>query len=293
MKRLEENEKSYSKLEWLFYIVIFPLFFTLILTGLLLTFLGEDVIDSAIAFGHKVPGLSNILPNSKSEIEENNEENKEQSLQETLNHLEQSSSEVKLLQGEVKDKEVEIGQLKEQITLLENDLVSKQITEEERKSKLRELASIYEGMSAKKAAAIIENLTLNEASLIIGQMPKNLQSSVMASLNPETAANVTIVLKGLENAENPEMAALQERIVILMDSIDDAKSTVTVSQMVNTFTQMPANRAADLLAEMSKSNKEFQLAIKILANMNDATRSGIVAQMDTDIAKRYINTLAN
>ena len=39
------------------YIVILPLMFTLILTALLLTFLGENIADTALDFGKKIPGI--------------------------------------------------------------------------------------------------------------------------------------------------------------------------------------------------------------------------------------------
>lgn len=67
---LVNDEQSYSKLQWVFYIIIVPLFFITFLIVIILTFFGVNVIDPALAAGQKVPGLSAILPEPKEVVSE-------------------------------------------------------------------------------------------------------------------------------------------------------------------------------------------------------------------------------
>lgn len=150
-------------------------------------------------------------------------------------------------------------------------------------------------MSTSRSAAILENLTLKEAAIIMNELNTTQQSAVMAKLEPPFAANLTVVIKEMNSAQDPEIAALQERVKLLMNMFDEdaesAQATVPLNNMANTISQMPPAQAAAILVDMSQSDNEFQLGVKLLANMADANRSGIMAVMDTDVAKKYINAL--
>lgn len=293
---LEEIEKPYSKLQWLFYIIIVPLFFTMFLVGVIFFFLGINVIDPALAVGQKVPGLSAILPEPKENIDsEQSVEVTEESLLDSEKRLSESEENINRLEREVALKSEEIEELLSQIEQLKSDSEEKRFSEEERLTKLKDLATIYGGMSTSRSAAILENLTLQEAALIMQQLNATQQSSVMAKLEAPFAANLTVVMKEMNISENPEIAALQERINLLMSMMNDetesAQATVPLNNMANTFSQMPPAQAAAILVDMSESNTEFQLGVKLLANMADENRSGIMSVMSTNIAKKYTNAL--
>jgi flagellar motility protein MotE (MotC chaperone) len=296
--RLEEIEKPYSKLQWLFYIIIVPTIFTLLLVGIILTFLGVNVVDSVLSTGQKVPVLSSILPEPKEPTTQDSEEQAvEPSLEEVQERASQSEQEVGRLENELAQKTEEVEKLTEQIEQFKKEMEDKRLSEEERLNKLREIAQIYVGMSTSKSAAIIENLSLHEAALIMNQMANKDQSAIMTKLSPTYAAKLTIVMKEMELAENPEIAALQERVNLLMKMVDNKEdgegSTISIMQMVNTFSQMPPPQAATILKDMIGVNSEFQLGITILANMDDASRSAIMAVMDADTARKYTNSLLN
>mgnify|MGYP001278169142 CR=1 FL=1 len=285
---MEENEKAYSKLEWILYIVILPLIFTVILTALLLTFLGEDVAQTTLDFAKKIPGINRLVADGDGQQEEMEEEADIETM------LAESQLEIEALHQEVDKKDEEIIQLREQISKLEEQLEEKVVSTQERQAKLKELATIYENMTPKRAASVLENLTPNEAALLIKQMPNRQRSAIMEKLTPEKAALITVILQNEEKSEAVEVAALQERIQLLIGSMDgDGEPSVTMQQLVNTLSQMPVDKSSELLSEMSKSNEEFQLALKILALMNDSTRSGVLAAMDTNIARNYLTALAN
>lgn len=293
---LEENEQPYSKLQWLFYIILVPLLFITFIIVILLTFAGVNVIDPALAAGQKVPGLSAILPEPKEE--ENTEQDLDTTgidLQEATERASKSEAEVSNMERELAQQAEEIKQLLVKLEQAQEKSEEEKLSEEERLIKLRELAAIYGGMSTSRSAAILENLTLKEAALIMNELKATEQSAVMAKLEPPFAANLTVVMKEMNSAQNPEIAALQERVNLLMNMLDEdakaAQATVPLNNMANTISQMPPEQAAAILVDMSRSANEFQLGVKLLANMPDENRSGILAVMGTDIAKRYINAL--
>jgi flagellar motility protein MotE (MotC chaperone) len=294
--RLEEIEKPYSKLQWLFYIIIVPTIFTLLLVGIILTFLGVNVVDSVLSTGQKVPVLSSILPEPKEPINQDlDDQAAEPSLQEAEERASQFEQDIGRLENELAQKTEEVETLTEQMEQLKKEMQDKRLSEVERLNKLRELAQIYVGMSTSKSAAIIENLSLHEAALIINEMASKDQSAIMTKLTPTYAAKLTIVMKEMELAENPEIAALQERVNLLMNMVDNKEngngSTISIMQMVNTFSQMPPPQAATILKDMSGVQSEFELGITILANMDDAGRSAIMAVMDAETARKYTNSL--
>lgn len=295
MTGLEEIEKPYSRIEWFMYIIILPLIFTMILSGIILHFLGFNVIDTALNVGHKVPGLASVLPEKKSDQKESIE-SVQTNLKEKSKELKDSQAEIEKLEADLLQKDKEIEQLTSQIDKLEEGLKDKKVTDEERINKVRELAKLYGGMSPGKAAPILEKLTLTEAATILQQMNNSEKTAILAKLNPEFAADVTVSMRELEQAENPEVAVLQERVKFLTEKILElttgTKSTVSIKDMATTYSQMPAKQAALLLIEMGNAKKEFELGIKILANMTEANRSAILAEMPTEVARKYTRALS-
>jgi flagellar motility protein MotE (MotC chaperone) len=294
---MEETERPYSKLEWLFYIIILPSIFSLTLFVILATFFGFNVLDKALAVGHKVPGLSSVLPELKEEVQDAGDglEDGTNSLQQTEQKLAQVETDYDSLEQKLAQKEEELIQLEEQINLLKEELEEKLITEGEYKQKVSELAVLYGGMSAGKAGPILENLTLLEAASILELMDNKKRAAILAKLDPSFAADVTVAMKEMHKVDNPELAVLQERVNVLMEELskqtEGASESITIDEMANTFSQMQARQAATILDDMSKTAEEFKLGIRILASMTDANRSTIMSQMTVDIAKKYTKEL--
>lgn len=302
---MEEIEKPYSKLEWFTYIILLPSIFSIALFTIIATFAGFNVLEKAIELGQHVPGLSKVLPapsSSQGEGIVSNESTPE--IDQVLNNLHSAEEEIKKLQAEksgledsVNAKNEEIKALQGQISQLEKSIADKKITNEEYNATIVELSKLYGGMSPGKAAPIIQNLTLKEAALIIDKMNNDQRAALLAKMDPIFAAQLTIALKEMNAVDQPEIAALQERVQILMDEVnkktEGSTTKLTMEQLANTFNQMPVNQAAGIITEMSSSAAEFKLATKILANMSDANRSSLIAAMPTETAKRYTKALLN
>lgn len=83
------------------------------------------------------------------------------------------------------------------------DLLGKQSKEED--ERIDSLVKIYEGMKAKEAAGIFNTLDLDILVEVISRMSERKVSPILASMNPERARTVTIMLA--EQKKLPELPA--------------------------------------------------------------------------------------
>ncbi|GAA0365068.1 hypothetical protein GCM10008968_21100 [Bacillus horti] len=297
---MEENEKPYGRLQWVFYIVLVPALFTLILVGIIFTFLGYNVIDATKSFFQNIPVVSALFNSEDDETEGVAEEteptiNLEEELAQKDTELEGVQTELIALKSDLQQREMKILELEqtiEEMTVQEEQNV---ISAKERTKQIRELAQLYGGMSAKRAAAILENLTLTEAALIIREMDSQQRSGILTRFDPAFAAQLTVTLQELDTVDDPEMAALQERVKLLMgmlnDNLEATDSRIPLNNMVNTLSQLPTAQAVEMLTEMSGSDADFALATTFLAIMSDESRSTIFAQMDPEVAIKFTKEL--
>lgn len=292
------QEKSYNRLEWIFYIIILPLLFTTILTGVLLHFLGVNVVQSLQVWLNQVPYVKSIVPDPSLEAGRTLTAEEEAAL---LNErLEQMNAQLTSKDGELAqlqkiavERESKIKELEEQIKGLEQALEEKRISEETQQNEIKKLAQLYEGMSASRAAPIIEALTLEEAVLVMKAMKPDSQADIFSKMDPQKAADISILLKDTQLNENDQIAALQQRIKILTDSLSESAVLVRDKEkLINTYAQMPADQAARILTGMMNSNQ--QKALMIISGLDDGVRSAILAEIarnDVQLAVKITDAL--
>ncbi|MDQ0337267.1 flagellar motility protein MotE (MotC chaperone) [Caldalkalibacillus uzonensis] len=277
--------KKLSLFLGLFLIILF-------ITAAIVLWMGGQGVGELMARAQQVPVLSALLPDLEERQAKKRVEVLEQRLQEAEEQLEEKETVLALMEQQLLEKEEEVRALWEQNDELEAELKEKTLTDEEREQKLSELADVYSSMSASRAASILENLTLTEAALVLQRMDHEQQARILARMTPPFAADLTVVLKDFEQVENPDMAALQERIVLLMESVEQAESRISIQKMVSTFEQMAPGQAAQIFTAMEEDPAEFALAVTIMANMGDTPRSHILENMEPDMAKVYVRALA-
>lgn len=107
-----------------------------------------------------------------------------------------------LLQAAEQELERKYQELSVIRTDIEN-LLGKQ--SEEEKARIQSLVKIYEGMKAKEAARIFDTLDLDILVTVMGQMSERKLAPILASMNPERARTVTIML-----AEQKKLPALPQ-----------------------------------------------------------------------------------
>lgn len=236
-----EQEKSYSKWEWFLYIILLPCVFTLILVGIILTFMKVDVITPLLEIGNKIPYVGKIIPDPKVNSEEDFflyentfREQTNNNILETTGSEEatpMSTEEINRYQQEIADKDMLIVQLendlkhaedrmKQMETELEQRLLeSKKSTDIEKKEKIKEIADMYSAMTASKSAPILSNLEIHEAAQILAEMDNKKRSQILAKLDPKTAADLSLILATVSEDTD---ALLQERIRQLEQELEKA-----------------------------------------------------------------------
>ncbi|MFP3442022.1 hypothetical protein R0K18_30240, partial [Pantoea sp. SIMBA_133] len=87
------------------------------------------------------------------------------------------------------------------------------------------------------------------------------QAAVLGKMNAAVAADLTIALRDLEKADDPEIAAMQERMTLLMNAIDREDSSLSTSDVAKDLSEMPEEEAAGILPKMSQSEEEKEVGL--------------------------------
>ncbi|MCF6093835.1 hypothetical protein L1765_07550 [Microaerobacter geothermalis] len=294
---MESTEKGYNRLEWFFYIILLPLLFTILLTGILLSFLGYNVLNTALAWANQIPYVEKIIPdpkNSSESLDVQTPEARPEDLEQKITQLQEKVKETQQiqasLQNQLTEKNNEISRLKKEIDDLEKQLEEKQLSQEERLKKIKEVADIYAGMSSSKAAPIIEKLTIEEAVLVLESMNNEARSQILAKMDPKRAADISIMLKDTTISKDSEIAALQERIKQLSKELSEReKAGISENLLIDTYSRMPPANAALILTQLLKD--DFNKAIFIFKKLDSGIRSQILSQMSPEDASVVTKSL--
>lgn len=192
---MSEKEKEHSKIQWFFFVIFIPTVFAIVLVGIVLTFLGVNVIDHAKQIGSKVPVVSSLFV-----------EKEEPDVKELLKTISENNDEIEKLQTKLEKKDKEVASLKEKLSVKEQELKREKMKEasnEEVKSndELKDIAKTYESMSAKNAASILSELKDTEALLQISKVSIDKRAAILAKMEPEKAAKLMALLVDKEDAE--------------------------------------------------------------------------------------------
>lgn len=201
-----EMEKPYSKWEWVLYIVVLPSIFTLLLTGIILTFMKVDVIGAIKEIGNKIPIIEKLIPDIEVTNEEEfqlyentfvpNKGSKATSQSEELllyqDELNEKKAYIQSLEADLVSAKAQIADLEQQILQLRDEMLVSADTELQ--AKISEIAQVYSGMTASKAAPILSKLDKLEAVNILAAMDNRTRSQILAKMDPQLAAEITVLL---------------------------------------------------------------------------------------------------
>ncbi|EST52559.1 hypothetical protein T458_16420 [Brevibacillus panacihumi W25] len=264
MEEIQE-EREYSRWEWFFYMIVIPALFASLLGGVLLSFLGVNVLGNVLQWANKIPYVEKIVPDEYAAP--SNVDEKEELSEKVVNlQAEQANShqEIAALQGESAQKDATIQALEKQVQDLSKLLEDKRATEAERQQQYQDLAKVYTTMSAKNAAAIIENLSLDESVTVMTKMKPNQRAEILAKMNPKLAADISILLKDSVVNKDDDIAALQERVQLLTKALSETRDGAGANNeedFVKTFAQMPAEDSAAVIRSMMTTNKKKALSL--------------------------------
>lgn len=191
----ERAERKESRREWFLYMIVLPLLFTVILTAVLLQVLGFNVSGQLLKWGSSAPYVGQLL----SGPEEMSETQTEPTISERLEALkEEQAIQVRQYEEAIREKDEQIDLLTSEIEQLKLQLEQ---SEARHLEQLREkdVAELYAAMSPSRAAPIMEEMSIEEIARLLSLLKKEERSLILARLNPETAAKVTMeLLKGEE-----------------------------------------------------------------------------------------------
>jgi flagellar motility protein MotE (MotC chaperone) len=180
------KESSYSKAEWILYIIILPIIFTLILSCLILQLLGYNLFGKVTGYFKQIPAIKNAVSTTNdadSGAQQGSSEVRQ--LEKRMNELNQQVSELQKLRDSLlqsqEQKDALISQLRNQIFTLQKQLDDKKAEEDKQKAD----AALYEDMSPGKAAAILEAMPNDQARNILNHLSTDAKAAILEKMDPK------------------------------------------------------------------------------------------------------------
>ncbi|OEF98609.1 MotE family protein [Desulfuribacillus alkaliarsenatis] len=287
----DSSEKNYSKLEWLFYIIILPMLFTAILSGVFMSFLGYDIAGTIRNALSAVPVVGNYIPDDP-DRQLTAEEQIEQ-LQVDINNLENDIDNqltiINELNSSLETRDNTIAALEQQIAELNKQLEGKLLDQQAWEENLAELARMYTSMPPNRAAPIISNLPDLEAIQILNQMNSADRAKILEQMNPIQAATLTSLMTARPDSESEEVAVLLAKIEQLNNQLDQRhRREERAQELASLYSNVSEERAAEVIAQMNNAE-----AVEILRQMSDVKRSSILGIMPSNRAAVLTQLLLN
>ena len=169
-------------------VVFIPAIFILILSGVLLYYMGVNV-------GERVQQTAALLPFIEAEKTES-----ETSFEEKIAQLEHENSsyitQIDQLENQLRRKEDEVSRLQEELLIAKQDEEKQEDEIIEERGDIREAVRTLEGMSASKAANIFSELNQEEAVNYLRHMNVDSRSQILSRMDAGEAAELVSLLSG-------------------------------------------------------------------------------------------------
>lgn len=186
----EAEEKSFSKLQWFFMVIVIPSIFALAVALIVATVAGVNVVDKAKEYSEKIPFLSS----SEREEGKKSEEALVQQVAKLRAELEEKEASIADLQAKIDTKDEEITKLELERKQLEREIDSLTAVQAENQREFKDIVKTYETISAKKAAPIITQMNDKEALEILSHLKSDTLAAIMEQMNAAEAAKYTSLL---------------------------------------------------------------------------------------------------
>jgi flagellar motility protein MotE (MotC chaperone) len=280
---------SYSALERFLIWFVIPFVFTAVLLFVLLSIFDYDIKSSIQKALHNTPVIGFIVPapkesapvtaEGKATTSEQSVKLKEDEIAKLNARVTELTTALQKADSTTEQKDHSLKEAVAKVTELEEKLKDKTQSEEEYNNQITQLANMYAKMSPSKVAPIIEALTPNEMVLIFSKMKADSRGAILEKMDAAKAAAASIGLKDIVPVRDKEIAALQERLAtnITKDAKAATTSTVSSSDLGQTFANMTPKSASNVLLEMNKSNPAKVLTI--LSGMDNASRSKVMSAL--------------
>lgn len=284
------EKTSYGTFERFLYLFLIPVIFTAILTLVLLSVFDYDVMNSVLRAANKIPLVESVVPDPKTEelppaASEGGEDirtaaEEEPDVEELQQLLQEREAELEQLRTAHQEQQQYIEQLQQEMAALQEEKDQETISEEEYQQNINRLAGVYADMMPSRAARIMENLTTAERVLLLGEMKSDEQIRVLEKMDPQTAAETSILLKDAVPVKERQIQALQERLKVYTEQEETMPDALSNEDLGMTFAGMNAEDAAAILLQMRETNADKVIAI--LRAMNVQARSEILTEISAE-----------
>jgi flagellar motility protein MotE (MotC chaperone) len=189
---MQETERRYSGMEWVFYIIILPMLFTALLVGIILQFLGYDITGKIGHAARSLPVINKIMPADPNEVAADNAAvDPAKQLQDAQDQVQSLENSKKQLEDDLVKKDSEIEKLKKQI----EDLKKKPDAQKDDSATAAtdpyvQQAQVYSQMNASKAAVIMAQLSVTEAKRIMAKMTNDQKAAILEKMDPAIASKI-------------------------------------------------------------------------------------------------------
>ncbi|MHB0881166.1 MotE family protein [Paenibacillus sp. SEL1] len=296
-----------------FMFFLIPIVFTIVLVGVLLTLFNMDFRSQMISLGNKIPVVKNWVPEPKDKATQTKEadqkaqsESSEATIQQLKADLAKQTEELKKATAAKTTQDKKVTELQNQVNTLQTQQeqqpqASQQgqagtqttggtTNEDPYVKQARDLASMYEGMTASKAAPIMENLTTEETVQLLSYMDPANSAKILQKMDAKKAADITMALKNVTPSTDLSVAALQSRLKKDQGTTAGTTSkSLQSTQISSTFASMDKKSGAELILQTYKISPDK--ALNILNTVDDSTRGSLLQNMSAKDAAQTAKIL--
>ena len=182
-KETIQNKKP-GFFQW-FIVITVPIIFALIITGIILSIIGVDVIGKTKETLNKVPVINEWVQTDEEKTYEHQLENKENTISRLEEELELERSQLASKDKTIENLQTEIDNL---IAQLEGKETEEQLQSEDQTAQKKVIRSFSE-MKPKEAAPIMENMDEQLVNEILQGLDEKTVARILAEMEPDLAAS--------------------------------------------------------------------------------------------------------
>lgn len=178
-----ENQRTFSKGQWVLFIIIIPVLFALTIGLIVLSFAGVNVFEKAQELGKGIPFVSEQQGNGEKEEMIDPEE-----LVALQGQVKERDTQIDRLENTIFEKEQSIVELEQEIE--QQSIIIEELREVQKSNKreFNEVVSSFESMSSKNAAPILIEMDEFVALQVLSQIDEETLAKILEEMPPEEAA---------------------------------------------------------------------------------------------------------
>ncbi|MDB5084658.1 MAG: hypothetical protein JWN30_1544 [Bacilli bacterium] len=176
-----------GRFEWFFYIIFVPMLFAVLLSGVILQFLGFNIISKTTTVLRHSPVVKDMLPaESQSQSLQSSLQTKEQQNADLSAQLQKAKADQQTTQASLSALSAQNDSLQSQLNQLQQQLTQKQSDAAAVAAQVKVLTQ----MDAGKAAAVIGALSDAEAGKFLSAMKSDQEAAILQQMDPARAAQL-------------------------------------------------------------------------------------------------------